>query len=136
MRPRTAGVLLILTLAVGCSRPRPRDYLEVQRAQRDALHEMTKILANVTDKETMAEAGRQLGRRQAEFDAIPQRAAALPKPPPPEAIEMLRDELPLMQAATERLQDEVRRVGQLPGGPAFLKRFETNNPSLLPMPNR
>lgn len=132
MSPRSSVALLIVVLAAGCSRPNPRDYLDVYRAQRTALYEMTEILSSITDEKSMEEARRRLDQRQAEFDAIPRRANALPKPPPPEAVELLRDELPLMQTAAERLLDEVRRVRQLPGGPAFLERFEKNHPSLLP----
>ncbi len=118
---RAALVGLALLALPGCTRT--EDYLEVARAQQEALRDVTAVLTHIHSEKDMAAAKEKLDDGEARFEAIARKARALPKPPP-EVASRLQDEAPKMQRALEQLRDEVQRVRGLPGGQEFLKQYQ------------
>lgn len=108
---------------LGCAKE--QDYVEVMQHQQAAFKEMTEILKTVKDEATMADARRALDRNAERYAAISEKANALPKPPPKKVQERLREESFAMKRIFDDLRKETERIGQLPGGPQFLKRFES-----------
>jgi len=112
----------------GCAKE--KDYLDVFREQRSAWRDLTEVLATVRDEKSMADAKGTLEDRLEKYEKIAAKARALPKPSA-QILMKLEQDRASMQRAAENLQDEVRRVRALPGGPAFLKKFESQSPGLL-----
>ena len=129
LRALRRGWIVILLLPAGCTRD--EDYLEVFRAQQANWKETADILATITDEKSMANAKASLEERSKNFEAISQKANALPKPPPASVLKRLEEDRFVMERSVQRLQDEVKRVRELPGGAEFLKQFESRSPGLL-----
>jgi hypothetical protein len=126
---RCGGLLMLLVLA-GCTKP--EDYLKVAREQRTAYKELADILVTIEDEKSMAAATAALADRSAKCEAIARTGQALPQPPPPEVQERFQEDAFVMKRTIERMQEEVRRVRGLKGGPEFFKQFESKHPSLFP----
>jgi hypothetical protein len=125
---RCTGLLLLL-LAAGCARD--EDYFDVMREQRAAWKEMADILETVKDEKSLVGAQKTLAGKSEKYAAIARKAKALPNPPPPGVAERMNEQKFVMEEAVKRLQTEVKRVGELPGGKDFLKQFESSSPGLL-----
>jgi len=126
-RVRNALIVASLLAVAGCA-PNTEEYLEVARAQRRAIQDITGILEQIRDPKDMAAAKEQLDDRFGRLDAIARKAQAMPKPPP-EVHELFAKE-----GATEALQamqEQVKRVRSLKGGEQFFEQFEGRR-SLLP----
>lgn len=117
------GCLALAFVLMGCSRD--QDYLDVVKEQQAAWREMTEILKTVKDAPTMAEAQKTLNANAERYAAISRKAQALPKPPPANVIERLKEDEYFMQATIKYLRAETKRVSELPGGAEFLKKFES-----------
>lgn len=126
---RASAVLLLLFLLAGCTKPEA--YYEVFREQRTTYREVTAILAEIQDEKSMAAAKANLQAQFEKFEATARKAEALPKPPPAEVTDRLRDDSPSMQRAIADLQYQAGRVQKLPGGKAFFKQFESNHSGLF-----
>jgi hypothetical protein len=126
---RRRGAVLLLFLAAGCTKPEA--YYEVFREQRETYREVTKILTEIEDEKSMAAAKAKLQEQFEKFAATARKGEALPKPPPAEVTERLRDDSPSMQRAIADLQFQVGRVQKLEGGKAFFKQFESKHSGLF-----
>ena len=119
---------MILLLLVGCTKD--EDYVNVLREQCAAWKEMADILETVKDEASMAEAKKSLDQRSEKYAALSQKARALPSPRP-EAVKLMQEREFLVKDAIGRLQKEVGRVSGLPGGPDFMKHFQSNSQGLM-----
>jgi len=115
-----AGVLCALVLA-GCNRA--DDYLEVVRQQQATWEETTKLLAGVTDAESMEAAKDRFAELTVRAQGSARKAAAMGRPPDA-VLEQLEEQRRGLQSAANRMRAEVARVRQLPGGAEFLKDIE------------
>jgi hypothetical protein len=120
---------VLLFLLAGCAKD--QDYFEVLNEQQAAWTELADVLETVKDEKSMAEAKTALEIREAKFEAVAQKAKALPKPSAA-VLEQLEQKRYLLQRAIERSQGEVRRIRRdVPGGEAFCKKFGSKFPGLL-----
>jgi uncharacterized protein YukE len=126
---RSGRAALLLFLLAGCTKPEA--YYEVFREQRATYREVTRILAEIQDEKSMAQAKEKLQEQTEKFAATARKADALPKPPPAEVVERFRDESPSLQRAINDMMVEVGRVQKLKGGDAFFKQFQSNQPGLF-----
>ena len=76
---RGAGCCVFLLLVAGCTKD--EDYYEVLREQRANLKEIADVLATVKDERSTAEAETAFAEKMQRFEAVAQRAKALPSPP-------------------------------------------------------
>jgi hypothetical protein len=117
-----AGLALVLAVLSGCGKAEP--YLAVARAQVRAQEELADLLATIQDRASMEAARPALREHFKRFEDIQEKARALPPRPPAGVNEQLQEELSeRMQAVVRRLAQESARIGQLPGGPEFLKEL-------------
>jgi hypothetical protein len=122
------GWMLVLILA-GCAKD--QDYFEVLSEQQSAWTELADVLEKVKDEKSMAEAKSELELREAKFEAIAQKAQALPKPSAG-VLEKMEQKRYLLQRAIERAQEQVRRIRRdVPGGEAFCKKFGSKFAGLM-----
>lgn len=117
------GWLALLGSTAGCTRD--EDYFNVVREQQAAWREMIDILKTVKDAPTMADAQKSLTQNADKYAAISRKASRLPTPPPPAVRERLQQDSFLMDGMLVELKTETKRIGQLPGGQDFLKKFES-----------
>jgi hypothetical protein len=122
------GLLGLLFSLAGCAKE--KDYVDAFREQRAAWRELTEVLTTIRDERSMADAKASLEKRLEKFEQAAAKVRALPKPSE-EMLGKLQQDQSGMSRALENLQDEVRRVRHLPGGPAFLKQFQSTSPGLL-----
>ena len=80
---------------MGCTKPEA--YYQVAREQRAARQELIDILITIEDEKSMASAKTALDDRAAKFEAIVERAKALPNPPPPEVLERFKEDAAAME---------------------------------------
>lgn len=120
-RGRLVWAALLVGLAAGCDGA--RDHRQVLRDQIEALRETEKILAEIGDAQSMAAARARLERNQQWFADISERGRELERPTEDMAAS-LRNEAAELQAVLTRVQEHVRRIQSLSGGPAFLRSFE------------
>jgi len=118
---RLFALPFIVALA-GCNSAEP--YLEVARQQQANWDEMTKVLESVTDEKSMEAARERFEELTVRGQTLSRRVKAMPKPSP-EILEQLHDHSRSLQRSVNRVQEELARVRQLPGGPEFLKDVET-----------
>jgi hypothetical protein len=111
----------------GCAQE--KDYVDAMREQRAAYRDLTLVLANIRDEKSMQDAKATLEKRLEKFEQAAAKIRALPRPSA-ELLQKLQKEAN-MNRAIEDLQYEVGQVNRLPGGPAFLKQFNTASPGLL-----
>ena len=90
-RAAQCGWFVLLLLLVGCTKD--EDYLNVIREQLAAMKELADILETVKDESSMAQAKKTLDERSEKFAAISRKANALPKPPPPEVLRRMDNQL-------------------------------------------
>jgi len=126
---RAAPGLVLLLMFAGCAKD--EDYLEVMREQRTAWQEMAEILESVKDEKTMADAKKALDERSEKYAAISRKAKALPNPPPAEVIKRMEEDKAAVKFAIDRLTRAAAEVRKLPGGPEFMKHFESTAPGLM-----
>jgi hypothetical protein len=120
---------MLLFVLAGCAKD--QDYFDVLSEQQAAWTELADVLATVKDEKSMAEAKAALQIREAKFEAIAQKAQALPKPSAG-VLEQMEQKRFLLQRAIERAQGEVRRIRRdVAGGEAFCKRFGSKFPGLM-----
>ncbi len=120
---------IFLLILAGCAKD--QDYFDVLSEQQAAWTELAKVLGTVKDEKSMAEAKTALEAREAKFEAIAQKAQALPKPSAA-VLEQLEQKKYLLQRAIEQAQAEVGRIRRdVPGGEAFCKKFGSKFPGLL-----
>jgi hypothetical protein len=129
---RRLAVLVVLS-AAGCGGADRADYLKVFHDQKVALDDMADVLEKVQDAPSMDEARAELRSRAEQYESVARRAKALP-PPPADVVRRLEEESFILQKAINRVQEQVRRVQQLPGGEAFLKQFSGNVNAFASMP--
>lgn len=120
-----ATLPLVLALAgslcgIGCDAS--GSYRAVVREQVDAYTELEEILATVVDESSMEAAGAKLKERQAAFDAVVAKAQRLGKPSA-DVLEQISDDARRLLLVRERVQRQVRRILELPGGRDFLLKF-------------
>lgn len=128
IRPLRHGWLLLFLLA-GCAKDQA--YFDVLSEQQAAWNELADVLETVKDEKSMAEAKKALEAREATFEAIAQKAQALPKPSAG-VLEQLEQKRFLLQRAIERAQEQVRRIRRdVPGGEAFCKKSGSKFPGLM-----
>lgn len=120
-----AGVAGLAWLVFSLSGAKDQDYLDVMNDQEVAWKEMTEILKAVKDETSMTEAKITLEKSAEKYAAISRRANLLPKPPPRKVQEQLKQNSDVMEWTLRQLQKETSRIGKLPGGPEFLKQFES-----------
>lgn len=98
-------------------------YRKVLREQAEAFRETEKILAGITDAESLARAKVALQNQQDRAEAIKERTRDLP--PPSEAIaRQLESEIAELDRALAGISREVARVqANVPGGANVLKAF-------------
>lgn len=125
---KRTGVILLLLTAAACTRT--EDYLEAFREQRAAWREMADILESIKDDATMAKAKTDLDERWPKFEAAARKASALPKPPPREVEDRLREHQPAMHDLVVRVAKQLAEVEKLPGGKDFAKHFRSKSESL------
>jgi hypothetical protein len=123
----------VLLAAAGCGGADRADYLKVFHDQRVALDEMADVLEKVQDAKSMDAARAELRSRTEQYEAVARRAKSLPAPSP-EVVRRLEQEAFILQRAINRVQEQVRRVAELPGGEAFLKQFSGNVNAFSSMP--
>ena len=121
------GWFFLLLLLVGCTKD--EEYVDVQREQLAAWKEMADILETVKDETSMVEAKKALDQRSEKYAALSRKAKALPRPRP-EAIERMQEQKFFVDSAIARLRTEAGRVNRLPGGPEFMKHFQSNSQGL------
>jgi DNA-directed RNA polymerase alpha subunit len=126
---RNNSALLLLFLSAGCTKPEA--YYEVFREQRATYREVTKILGEIQDEKSMAQAKAKLQDQFEKLEATARKAEALPKQPPAEVVERFRDESQSLQRAINDMREQVGRVQKLEGGQAFFKQFESNHSGLF-----
>jgi hypothetical protein len=129
VRAVQAGPCLVLLILAGCTSN--EQYFEVAREQRAAWNETADILKTIKDEKSMAEAKTALDEKTKQFEVLAKKANALPKPPPPEVNQRLREDEFIIQAALGRLKAEVKRVSNLQGGEEFLQQFRSRSPGLF-----
>ena len=117
----------LLLFLVGCTKD--EDYVDVQREQLAAWQEMAEILETVKDDTSMAKAKKALDQRNEKYAALARKAKALPAPRP-EAQQRMQELKFFVESAIERLQKEAGRVSRLPGGPEFMKHFQSASQGL------
>lgn len=117
----------LVVLLAGCARE--EDYFEIAREQRAAMKEVTDVLVTVTDDASMAAAKQALDEKAKKCEAIAQKARSMSRPSP-EVQARLREDSHLTEGVVNVLRKEAARVSKLPGGPAFLKQFESTSLNL------
>jgi hypothetical protein len=113
--------LLLVALAGGCDAAQP--YRTVLRDQNDALGELEKILSTVTDQASMKAVRVQLSERFEIFESIRQRAQKL-SPPSQDVMQSLQEAGEQLKVSLQKVQEQVRRINGLPGGPEFFASLE------------
>ena len=116
-----AAALVGVAGLAGCSRA--DDYLEVVKQQQATWEETTKLLAGVTDAESMDAAKDRFVELTVRAQNAARKAAAMGKPPDA-VLEQLEEQRRGLERAANRMRQEVARVRELPGGPEFLKDIE------------
>jgi len=119
MTLRLRGAVLACFLCAGCSKPDP--YLAVVDKQVANWNEMADILATATDPESMKAAEAKLAGRVRKFQEVESDRKFL-APPDDAAAARILAQKDRMQAAVNRVQTEMRRIRDLPGGPEFFDR--------------
>src|SRR5262245_53347211 len=92
-------VFLVLVCAGGCAKD--EDYLSVIRDQTAAYREVAEVLKSIHDEKSMSDAKSTLELKAKTFEAIAERARALPKPPPASVLRRMEDEKLVMQSALD-----------------------------------
>ncbi len=113
--------LVLVALAGGCDAAKP--YQNVMHEQNEAMAELEKILSAVTDEASMKAARSQLSERFASFESIRQRAQKL-APPSQEVMQGLQEAGEKLKVSVQKIQEQVRRISALPGGPEFFASLE------------
>jgi cytochrome c556 len=115
-----AAALLAAVLG-GCNRAEP--YLDVFRQLQATWEETAKLLAGVTDAESMEAAKDRFAELTVRAQSVARKAQAMGRPPD-EVLEQLAEQRDGMQRAVNRVMAEIARVRQLPGGDEFVKDIE------------
>src|SRR5437868_1968726 len=114
-------MVLAAALAGGCDASSP--YRATLREQTKALEELARILESVTDKDSMRIARTKLVARFADFESVRERAQKLPQPTA-DIMQQVQAEGHNVREALQKVQEQVRRINNLPEGPEFLGSFE------------
>jgi len=117
MKTKVGMMLAVLVLA-GCNPAAP--YLELSGEQHAAWEATTEILVSIKDAASMEEAKDSLAQHMAKCQSVVRRVRALPRPSS-EILMQLEDQRDKLERAANRLQREVARVRELPGGAELLK---------------
>jgi cytochrome c556 len=122
MKERRAVTLVLLSAVFfgGCGEASP--YRAVMRDQTRALEDLEKTLSGITDAKSMRAARATLDARVDAFDDVKERARSLP-PPTPEILRQAQEDGEKLRTALEKVQEQVRRINALPGGPELLQRL-------------
>src|SRR5438552_1728580 len=121
MRKIQIALLLAALPAGGCDAASP--YRAALREQTSALGEVAQIMGTVTDENSMKAARGRLEVRYDAYESIRQRAAQMPRPSQ-EIIQQVLEDGEKLKGALQKVQEQVRRIQALPGGPEFLQGFE------------
>ena len=121
---------LFALIPLGCGRA-DEEYLGIMNDQQVAWNHVADTLETVKDQQSMATAKAELEKRLGSCEAVAQKARDLPKPSP-EFLQKHDQKVYLIKRAMERAQAEVKRIQKhVPGGPVFLKQFQSQHPGLL-----
>ena len=82
--------------------------------------ELVHILSSVRDEASMAAAGEKLHQNFRRFDEASRRLTQLHKPSGETLRQIEAEWAPKLQLALDRSNQEVSRIGKLPGGPEFI----------------
>jgi len=117
---RSGAFAVVGLAALVCSGCGDR-YKDVADKQVANWKEITGILREVKDRDSMDEAEDKLLSKLDRFQEVSRQAKSLP--PPDEATSLrLQAELPAMQSAVRDMLKEMERIKKLPGGPEFFER--------------
>ena len=94
------------------------------------MKEVTDVLATIKDDASMAAAKEALDEKAKKCEALSRKAGAMSRPSP-EVLKRLQEDSYLTNGVLKGLHQEAARVSKLPGGPEFLKQFESTSPGLM-----
>jgi hypothetical protein len=115
-------VFVMVGLVSGCNRAAP--YLETARTQHAAMVEMKQILEGITDRESMESAKERLTDLMVRCQHNARAAQQLPRPSDG-IVRQLAEEKVKLDRAMKDVQQEVRRVRDLPGGVELFQDIDT-----------
>jgi hypothetical protein len=116
-----SGVLLLGGLS-GCSQESPHE--AVARELISFREELVDLLATVKDRASMDAALVKLKQLEPRAEALSRKAKALP-PPSSEVRERLQERFVARMGELQgKIQDEIRRIRELPGGETFFEQLK------------
>ncbi len=117
------GGLLILTVTGALAAGGAASHEAVVKELLTTLDGLTTTLRGVKDADTAKAARPELKKAAAAWAAVRKKAEALPPPEPAIKDRLMKEYRPKLDAAVKGLFGQVRRVEDVPGGPAALREI-------------
>jgi hypothetical protein len=114
------AVVGLLAAALSGCKDRYKDVIDQQVAN---WKEITGVLREVKDRQTMEDAEGKLFARASRYQEVSRQAKALPAPDEATLLRIDTDR-PAMQVAIRDMMKELDRVKKLPNGPEFFERVQ------------
>ena len=116
-----AALAIVLISLAGCGSDSASPYMAIFQEKINELQELTEVLSTVKDESTMEAARSEWKTRSRRFEQQAEKNREVPRPSAAVKRKVEEELAPQFNRAMEKLQAEVRRIKDLPGGEEFLQ---------------